>query len=180
MKTVAALIALAAVASVPLAWGVNGGRSVEAAGPAQMAPTCQNVQLLIRPHSGQGAAGTLVSVYRIHNLSGQACSLYGYPGVQLLSGTFVTLPTTTTRGGRIVGSIRKQRVTLAPGGNAYFTMVYSDVPVNNGPCYTARYLMVFAPNNFLPVVTYATSGGGGITACNGALNVSPVTRSPRF
>jgi hypothetical protein len=40
--------------------------------------------------------------------------------------------------------------------------------------------MVFAPNNFLPVVTYATSGGGGITACNGALNVSPVTRSPRF
>jgi hypothetical protein len=143
-------------------------------------PTCQNIQLLIRPHSSNGAAGHIGIIYRIHNLSGRACFLEGYPGVQLLDRHFVSMPTTVTRGGSFIGSIPKQGVTLAAGGNAYFTLLYSDVPTGNGPCRTARNLMIFAPDNFLPVVTYAAPNGGGITACNGAVNVSPVTARPRF
>lgn len=143
-------------------------------------PTCQNIQLLIRPHSSNGAAGHIGLIYRIHNLSRRDCFLEGYPGVQLLDRHFVSMPTTVTRGGSFIRTIPKRGVRLPAGGNAYFTLLYSDVPTGNGPCRTARNLMIFAPNDFLPVVTYAAPNGGGITACNGVINVSPVTSRPRF
>jgi hypothetical protein len=171
---------LAALTIILTIYG-GGYTATRAAAVQQGSPaTCQNIQLLIRPHGSNGAAGHIGLIYRIHNLSGRSCSLYGYPGVQLLDRHFVTMPTTVTRGGSFLGSIPKQRVTLPAGGNAYFTLVYSDVPTGSGPCPTARNLMIFAPNNFLPVVTYAAPRGGGITACNGALSVSPVTAQPRF
>lgn len=179
MKKVMLGAVLAAVALTPAFTGVMNVRGAEAARPAQAAHTCQNIQLLIRPQNSQGAAGTIAIVYRIHNLSGQACTLYGYPGVQLLSRTFTTLPTTVTRGGGFLSTIPRRLVTLAAGGNAYFTLTYSDVPVNNGPCYTAPNVMIFAPGDFLPVVTYAYPHAS-IFACNGALNVSPVTPQPRY
>ncbi|HEX8918407.1 MAG TPA: DUF4232 domain-containing protein [Chloroflexota bacterium] len=157
----------------------NGGRvsSVDAAQSAQAAPTCRNIQLLIRAQSSQGAAGHIAILYRIHNLTGQACTLRGYPGVQLLDRNFLSLPTTVRRGG-FLGVIPVRVVRLRGHGNAYFALSYSDVPINNQPCRTAYYLMIFAPNNFLPVVTYAFNGG--IMACAGNVDVSPVTHRPRF
>jgi hypothetical protein len=152
----------------------------EAARPAQAAHTCQNIQLLIRVQTSQGAAGHIGVIYRVHNLSSRACTLFGYPGVQLLDRHFVSLPTTEHRGpGGLVGAIPKRLVHVGPHGNAYFALGYSDVPVNNRPCATAYYLMIFAPNDFLPVVTYAARGGG-IIACSGAIDVSPVTAQPRL
>jgi hypothetical protein len=153
---------------------------VAAAQPAQTAPRCQNIQLTIRVQSSQGAAGTIAIVYRIHNLTGRACSLFGYPGVQLLDRNFLSLPTTVHRGGGFLGSIPRQLVRLGGHGNAYFTLVYNDVPVNNRPCETASYLMIFPPNDYLPVVTYASTRGGSITPCTGNINVSPVTAHPRY
>jgi hypothetical protein len=170
------------VASVFLP-GANGARvsPVEAARPAQAARTCQNVQLLIRAQNSQGAAGTIAVIYRIHNLTGQPCTLFGYPGVQLLDRHFLSLPTRVHRGGYPVSAIQPRLVHITPHGNAYFTLVYSDVPVNNQPCEaTASYLMIWAPNDVLPVVTYASGGGGGITACTGNITVSPVTAQPRY
>lgn len=179
MKKVVLVVVLAVFAiSLPAVNGPNL-RTADAARQVQANGTCQNIQLLVRPYRSQGAAGTIAIIYRIHNLSGRACTLYGYPGVQLLSRGFTTLPTTVTRGGGFLGGIPKQQVTLAPGGNAYFTLDYSDVPVNNGPCYTAVNLMIFAPGDFLPVVTFAYPHAS-ITPCNGALNVSPVTPQPRY
>jgi hypothetical protein len=170
---------LAAVAiTLPGVTAMNAGGAV-AARPAQAARTCQNIQLVVRPQNSQGAAGTIAIIYRIHNLYGRACTLYGYPGVRLLSRTFITLPTTVTRGGGFLGGIPKQPVMVPARGNAYFTLTYSDVPVNNGPCYTAPNVMIFAPGDYLPVVTYAYPHAS-IFACNGALNVSPVTSQPRY
>jgi hypothetical protein len=152
-----------------------------AAQPPQAARTCQNVQLLITARESQGAAGHIAIIYRLHNLSGKACTLYGYPGVQLLDRHFHTLHTTVHRGGSFVASIPAQPVRLGPHGNAYFTLVYSDVPVNSRPCQAAAaYVMIWAPNNFLPVVTYAFTRGGSISSCTGDLNVSPVTAVPRY
>ena len=151
-----------------------------AAQPAQPPGTCQNIQLLIRPQSSEGAAGTITLIYRIHNLSGQACTLHGYPGVQLLDRRFMSLPTTVHRGGGFLGRIPVRLIRLGAYGNAYFTLSYSDVPINNQPCPAAYYLMIFAPNDFLPVVTYVVPRGGSITACSGNINVSPVTARPRF
>jgi hypothetical protein len=153
---------------------------VAAAQPARAAGTCQNIQLLIRPQTSQGAAGTIAIIYRIHNLTGRACTLYGYPGVQLLDRHFLSLPTTVHRGGSMMGSIPEQIVRLAAYSSAYFALFYSDVPVGNRPCEAAAtYLMIWAPNDVLPVVTYAAPGGG-ITTCTGNIYVSPVQWQPRY
>ncbi|GAC1469087.1 MAG: hypothetical protein NVS2B16_27570 [Chloroflexota bacterium] len=161
----------------------GGDRRVGAAGVARSAPaahTCHNTQLTIHTYTSQGAAGHIGLIYRIHNLSGRACTLIGYPGVQLLDGHFLSLPTTVRRTpGNLVGPIPSRLIHIGARGNAYFALGFSDVPVNNQPCRTAYYLMIFAPNDFLPVVTRA-SGSGGMTACTGNINVSPVTAHPRF
>lgn len=153
----------------------------DAARPAQAARACQNIQLLIRPQSSQGAAGTIALIYRIHNLTGRPCTLYGYPGIQLLNRSFLSLPTTVHRGGSMMGSIPVTLVRLGSYGNAYFALFYSDVPVGNRPCQTAAtYLMIWAPNDVLPVVTNAATRGGSISSCTGDLFVSPVAGRPRY
>lgn len=152
-----------------------------AAQSVQPVRTCQNIQLLIQAQSSQGAAGHIVMIYRMHNLFGQACTLRGYPGVQLLNRNFVTLSTTVVRGpGNDIGSIPVRTVRISGHGNAYFALGYSDVPVGNRPCQVpARYVMIIAPNIYLPVVTYAAPRGGSIYSCTGVINVSPVTAQPR-
>ena len=173
------VVSIIAVLVVPL--GVRSQLSlVQAAPAAQSARTCQNIQLLIRAQTSQGAAGTIGVIYRIHNLQSQPCTLSGYPGVQFLDRHFASLPTTVHRGGGDVGNVPVRTVTLSPYGNAYFALFYSDVPtINAPPCATAPYLMIFGPNNYLPVVTYAVPGGS-ITECSGNIHVSPVTAQPTY
>jgi hypothetical protein len=168
-----------AALTVPL--GVRPQLSPARAAPAaQSARTCQDIQLLIRAQSSQGAAGTIGVLYRIHNLHSQPCALFGYPGVQFLGPHFASLPTTVHRGGDAVGNVPVRTVTLRPYGNAYFALFYSDVPTANAPpCATAPYLMIFAPNTYLPVVTYAVPRGS-IHECSGTIHVSPVTAQPTY
>jgi hypothetical protein len=172
VMVVAASIALPGARGLPVP-------SALAAQPAQAAHNCQNIQLSVGFQGSQGAAGTIVNIYRLHNLFGQACTLYGYPGVQLLDKQFQSVHTVVHRGLPVGKAIPKKLVHVAAHGNAYFTLLYNDVPVNNQPCETAYYLMVFAPNDFLPIVTYAAPHGGSITPCTGNLYVSPVTARPR-
>jgi hypothetical protein len=168
-----------AVLTVPL--GVHPQLSlVQAAPSAQSARTCQNIQLLIRAQASQGAAGTIGVLYRIHNLQSRSCTLSGDPGVQFLDPRFASLPTTVHRGGGDVGNVPVRTVTLRPYGNAYFALFYSDVPTANAPpCATAPYLMIFAPNTSLPVVTYAVPRGS-IHECSGIIHVSPLTAQPSY
>lgn len=176
-------IALLTCAAIWLtaAGGIARVAPARAAPPLQDPHTCYNIQLNIRSGQSQGAAGHIAIIYRLHNMWGQPCTLFGYPGVLLLDRNFFTLPTHLHRGpGGIVGRIPPQLVRLGPHGNAYFTLGYSDVPVNNQPCKTAYYLMITPPNDYLPVVTYSTTPRYGIIACSGNINVSPVTPRPRF
>jgi hypothetical protein len=164
---------------LPVGGGYRAG-PVQAARPAQTSSNCQNIQLLIRPQTSQGAAGTIAILYHIHNMRSRACTLIGYPGVQFLDRNFASLPTTVHRGGGFAGNVPVRRVTLGPNGNAYFALFYSDVPTANAsPCATAPYIMVFAPNTSLPVVTYATTSGP-ITECTGNVHVTPVTAQPTY
>jgi hypothetical protein len=161
---------------------MGGSSRAEAARPLLSARTCQNTQLTIRASASQGAAGHIAIIYRIHNLTAATCTLYGYPGVQLLDRHFLSLPTHEHRSpGNLVGAIPKRLVSVGPHGNAYFALGYSDVQIDSQPCVTAFYLMIFAPNDLLPVVTYAAGPfAGGILACSGNINVSPVTARPRY
>jgi hypothetical protein len=176
-KTLLVVIA----ATMTVAVGVASHAKTMAAHSPLAGKTCQNTQLAVALQSSSGAAGTITAIYKLTNHSGTACSLYGYPGVLLLSKDFTSLPTTVQRGaGHNVGSIPKQTVQLAPNGNAYFAMGYSDVQVGSKPCQAkAPYLMVFAPNNKLPIVGYAGPNGGSNYSCTGAITVSPVTSTPR-
>lgn len=135
-------------------------------------------------HRGEwpgGTPGGLPTSPRAKPIRGTRKSSFGYPGVQFLDRHFVSLPTTVHRGpGNLVGAIAKQLVYVGAHGNAYFALGYSDVPVNNQPCATASYLMIFAPNDVSPVVTYAFTRGGSIMECTGNINVSPVTAKPRY
>jgi hypothetical protein len=181
ITTTVLLLVASAIAAliVPL-----GNRSqpvpVQAAHPAQSAHTCQNIQLLIRPQTSQGITGTIGVIYRIHSLQSKACTLSGYPGIQFLDRQFASLRTTVHRGGGDVGNIPVRTVTLGPYVDAYFALFYTDVStVNAAPCPMARYLMIFAPNDYLPVVTYALPGGS-IRECSGNVFVSPVTAQPTY
>jgi hypothetical protein len=180
-RKAAFLLAAAAIAGALAAVGAHPQPiPVLAARAAQPAHTCQNIQLAVSAQSSEGAAGTIGVIYRIHNLHGQSCTLGGYPGVQFLDRSFTSLPTTVIRGGGDVGNVPARTVTLGAYGNAYFALFYTDVPATGAPpCATASYLMVFAPNDFLPVVTYATPHGG-IHECSGRIHVSPVTTQPTF
>jgi len=172
-----------ATTAVSLAAGgaVSGVTPADAARPSQSPHTCYNIQLTIRPVQSQGAAGHIAVIYRLHNMWNQPCTLFGYPGVQLLDRHFLSLPTHVHRSpGNLVGAIPPRLIRLGPFGNAYFALGYSDVQVNNQPCPEARYLMIFPPNDSLPVVTYAATHGQGLTACTGNINLSPVTAQPRY
>lgn len=181
MKAIVLVICASVSVLLPAGWVAFHSTPANAQQSAQSPSRCANVQLTIRLNGSNGAAGTIANNYRIHNLSNHACTLYGYPGVELLDGNFHSLPTQEHRGfGSPFHMIPARLVRVAAYGNAYFDLGYNDVPVNNQPCLTARYLMIFPPNDFLPVVTYAVPNGQGITDCTGNVSVSPVTPHPRF
>jgi hypothetical protein len=174
------ILALFAIVAISLpAAGVLRAHSAA----AQSASTrCPNYQLLVTAQSSQGAAGHLAVIYRLHNLTGTACMLDGYPGVELLNRNFQSLPTTVHRGGGdLVGATMARPVRIPGYGNAYFTLGSSDVPVGNHPCQpAARYILVTPPNDYLPVVTYAFTRAGSITSCTGDVYVSPVEAQPQY
>jgi hypothetical protein len=138
-------------------------------------PRCLNTQLNFTPGPGNGAAGSVYVLYRLHNLRAGACSMFGYPGVQLLDRDFHTLPTFLHRGGVVLnGRTTPAQVTVPGHGNAWFVIRYQDIPANNGSCTLAKYLMVIPPNAFLPIVGYAAQGARMVRACAGNISVSPV------
>ncbi len=181
MKVIVLVACVTAAMVLPNAHALSRGTPVDASQPSRTPQRCQNIQLLIRSGQSQGAAGHIAVIYGIRNLWNQPCRLFGYPGIQLLDGNFHSLPTHVHRGpGNLLGAISPRLVPLGPYGRAYFALGYSDVPMHDGRCATARYLMIIPPNDFLPVVTYAAAAGQGILACGGNINLTPVTDVPRY
>jgi hypothetical protein len=95
---------------------------------------------------GSGAAGSVYYELELSNVSGQTCTLYGYPGVSALLG------------GKQVGSAAartashpKTLVTLPPGATAHVILQISNVSVfSPAACQpvTARTLRVYPPGAF--------------------------------
>jgi hypothetical protein len=145
------------------------------AAPVASGGACQNFQLHITPLKGDAGAGHIGEMYRIHNVSTSACMLAGYPGAMLLDRNFASLPTQVTRGlGYLVGKRPVVNVMLHGSNDAYFVVEWDHQPALGQQCPTAPYIMITAPNDRLPVVTYGSGVGGGIDACGGNLTVTPV------
>ena len=141
-----------------------------------LSTTCQPANLVFNTQTGNGAAGTISLVVRMQNTSTKACTLNGYPGMQLLSAQGSPIPTNVVRGGVAgtpSGPAAKPAalVTLAPSGYAAFTLSYEDVPTGTETtCPSSAKAQVTPPNDTAyAVVTLQIQPCSG-----GTVHVSPV------
>ena len=119
-----------------------------------------------------GAAGTIETTVALKNTTSAPCSLGGFPGMQMLSSSGSSLPTTVVRTGSYAfTAMPATTVTIAPGQSAYFNVGYSDVPVGNETsCPTSASVQVTPPNAVDHLVMSAALAPCG----GGTLVVSPV------
>jgi hypothetical protein len=141
---------------------------------------CTSDNLAVALVQEQAAAGSRIRIYSFTNQASASCTLYGYPGFQLLGQSDQPIAThvTWTPG-------PKRVIVLPPGGHAWFTMQY---PAATGygslTCPTSSQLEVTPPNAYHSI-TVAGRGGtirayGGTTEnlqC-GSISVDPVTSVP--
>ena len=129
--------------------------SSPAAGPA----ACPTSSLQVKQGAAQGYAGGVYVVIDFTNTSGSPCTLYGYPGVSLVSG-----PPYTQIGlaAKRSTSTPKKLVTLTPGATAHALLQIVDAlnypPATCGPT-KATALKIYPPNQTVPVYLPNTSNG---------------------
>ncbi|HEY3941003.1 MAG TPA: DUF4232 domain-containing protein [Acidimicrobiales bacterium] len=140
---------------------------------------CQVAQLDVVPQEGSGAAGTIELSVELTNHSTTSCSLFGYPGMQLLDASGNDLPTDVIRGGGppfpvAAANQGPTTVVLGAGQSAAFSLSYSDVPVGGETsCPTSAHALVTPPGDLTSAtvaLTIAPCGGGTV-------HVSPVYAS---
>jgi hypothetical protein len=122
------LIGVAAVTAVTAAAITSGTAAIAEAAPV---PSCtaSDLGVWIAIDQANGTAGTAYYPLQFTNLSQQACSLYGYPGVSALgdNGQRLGSPADWATG---VGQERV--VVLSPGATAHTLLAYHDVVVYTG------------------------------------------------
>jgi Protein of unknown function (DUF4232) len=121
-------------------------------------PPCATSALRASVAASQGAAaGSSYYPIVFTNVSGAACTLYGYPGVSFVTGvggSQIGIPATENP------ARPRQLITLAPGqaGHAELQVVNADnyPPANCGPV-TAHWLKVYPPNQTAPLYASLTA-----------------------
>jgi Protein of unknown function (DUF4232) len=142
---IAVSIAAAAVALPAVALASSAATSA-AASPAAIHRCYQSELTAWLGVPGGGAAGSTYYELELSNVSGQWCTLYGYPGVSALtSGTEDGSPAART------ASHTSHLVTLAPGATAHAILQITDAgnfPPSTCQPATATTLRVYAPGDF--------------------------------
>ena len=133
------------------------------ASPSSSAPAgpaaCPTSSLQVKQGVAQGYAGGVYVVIDFTNTSGSTCTLYGYPGVSLVSG-----PPYTQIGlaAKRSTSTPQKLVTLAPGATANALLQIVDAlnypTASCGPT-KATALKIYPPNQTEPVYLPNTSSG---------------------
>ena len=126
-----------------------------AAGPA----ACPTSSLRVKQGVAQGYAGGVYQVIDFTNTSGSTCTLYGYPGVSLVSGPpYMQIGLAAKRS----TSTPRTLVTLAPGATANALLQIVDAlnypTASCGPA-KATALKIYPPNQTVPVYLPNTSTG---------------------
>jgi Protein of unknown function (DUF4232) len=157
-------VAAAAVAGLAISSAAYAATSSSAAPAAAAIPQCAaafgqggNVSAWVPANEDNGAAGTIRYPLEFTNISGHACSLFGYPGVSAVSSTGQQLGSPAGW-----GSLSGARpVVLAPGATAHTILA-----VQLGRCdsvHAAVGLRIYLPDQRL-----ATSAAFGFEACSSA------------
>ena len=127
--------------------------------PSASSTACPTRSLAATVGLGQGAAGSVYQVIDFKNLSNTTCTLYGYPGVSLASGSPVTqVGAAASRSTETAVSV----VTLAPGQSANallrITQALNYPSATCSPVATT-YLQIFPPDQFTPIyLAYKSTG----------------------
>jgi len=127
--------------------------------PSAAAPACPTSTLTVKLGLSQGYAGGVYQVISFTNASSAACTLYGYPGVSLVTGPpYTQVGLAAERD----ASAPVKLVTLAQGMTA--NAVLQIVDARNYPAGTcgpvqATSLRVYPPNQTVPVSLADTSYG---------------------
>ena len=143
------------------------------AGPVTSAVSCATSSLNVKQGLAQGYAGGVYEVIDFTNTSNSPCSLYGYPGVSLVTGPPYTQVGLAAK--RSTTSAQVKLITLAPGATA--NALLQIVDALNYPSATcgptkATAVKVYPPNQTAPVYLPNTS-----TACSKpvqTMNIGPV------
>lgn len=164
----------------PTATPVSPGSPLPSTAPAQPAAApgpsrCSTADLLATVGAINGAAGTGFYPLDFTNLSGSACTMYGYPGV-----AFITDPGSGQIGaaaGRTAGS--PALIILKPGATAHATLGVSDVLVSNNCPHRVwvNWVQVYPPDQYRPL--FARIGALGCADPSLVImGVSPVSSGP--
>ena len=179
VRAAAALSCLAALAacsssgssSTPSSSASTSGPATPAAGtapataPAQSAspavasaPACANGSLQVKLGPSEGYAGGVDEAIGFTNISGASCTLYGYPGVSLVSGAQAQIGLAAKRSSTAPVTL----ITLAPGATG--TAMLQVVDALNFPTATcgpaqATELRVYPPNQTAAVYLPDSSEG---------------------
>jgi hypothetical protein len=180
LAIVAAAVVLAACASSPSTTSSGGSTTAttapSTAGTGTGAPTgsttCRATQLQASRVGSAAAAGHIVVTYGLRNTSIRACTLLGYPGVQMVDAFGRALPTQVAHGGSYTFAAETpSMVALPPSAQASFFLGYSDVPSGNETSCAASARLDITP----PGDNGAIAVADQIAPCgNGAVTVSPV------
>ncbi len=127
-----------------------------------------------------GAAGSVGYTDDFENVSNATCTLYGYPGLQMLNASGLPIPTDVIRATSVtVPYVPEKLVTLAPGARADFSMGFAaSTGYGGAQCPTSTRVEFTAPNDFQSLtVTLAIRPYGGPDIAQvhcGEIHVSPV------
>ena len=129
--------------------------------PAVTGPAaCPTSSLQVKLGVAQGYAGGVYEVIDFTNTSGSPCTLYGYPGVSLVTGPPYTQIGLAAK--RTAASTPVKQVTLAVGATANALLQIVDAlnypSASCGPT-KATALKVYPPNQTVPVYLPSTSNG---------------------
>jgi Protein of unknown function (DUF4232) len=143
---------------------------------------CTPQQLRLAYLGSQGATGHIEASFQLRNGSQKPCTLFGYPGAQMLDAKGNNLPTHVQRGGAFFADTRRapHNVLLAPQQSARFVFGYSTNPEYGSgttsapkPCPAAVKLEVTPPNTYSQLVV-SMFPRDNFAPCGGVLVAGPV------
>jgi hypothetical protein len=154
----------------------SASASAPASPPASSSatPSCPTSYLSAKAGLSQGTAGSIYQVIEFTNISNAPCTLYGYPGVSLASGTPATqVGAAASRSTATAPTL----VTLGPGqtANALLRIVEAG-NYSPGACSptTTTYIQIYPPNQTTPIYLGYKSTGCASASVK-LLSVSVVT-----
>jgi len=174
--TIAAACALS-LAAAGTAWAAE---SASASAAPAATPACSTASLSVWVDASQSdaGAGTFAFPLEFTNISGKACTLFGYPGVSAVNGSGKQLGNAASRDPIFAA----KTVTIPAGGTAHADLFYSNGEVTTAPgCKpaTASTIKVYPPNQ-----KAAKQGFFDLTVCSAAnhpyLKISVVRSGPRL